>query len=128
MSAEIYLKISCPSCNGHVEFPASVIGQLVDCPHCGGAIFLADPKAAFRNVGKTNGPIMRDELVNLEESRLNDMRMAGIKFVEVLGPGFGECAAYRKIQGKKFPIESAPPIPLPACKKKFCKCLYIAVE
>jgi len=29
-----YLKIACPSCEGHVEFPAPMRGQVINCPHC----------------------------------------------------------------------------------------------
>jgi hypothetical protein len=29
-----YLKIACPSCEGHVEFPQQMRGQVVSCPHC----------------------------------------------------------------------------------------------
>jgi hypothetical protein len=29
------LKIACPSCAGHVEFPSEMRGQIINCPHCG---------------------------------------------------------------------------------------------
>ena len=28
------LKIACPSCGGHIEFPQSMISQVIPCPHC----------------------------------------------------------------------------------------------
>jgi hypothetical protein len=28
------LKIACPNCSGHVEFPAEMQGQIINCPHC----------------------------------------------------------------------------------------------
>jgi len=30
-----YLKCTCSSCGGHIEFPAEGIGSTVTCPHCG---------------------------------------------------------------------------------------------
>jgi hypothetical protein len=29
-----YLKCACQHCGGHIEFPAEIIGQSFDCPHC----------------------------------------------------------------------------------------------
>jgi hypothetical protein len=29
-----YLKIACPSCTGHIEFPAQMRGMVINCPHC----------------------------------------------------------------------------------------------
>lgn len=34
------LKISCPSCDGHIEFPSDAIGQKIQCPHCAKTITL----------------------------------------------------------------------------------------
>jgi hypothetical protein len=36
MSDNDYLKCSCEKCGGHIEFSPVGVGQLVDCPHCGG--------------------------------------------------------------------------------------------
>ena len=30
-----YLKCSCQSCGGHIEFPVSAANAIVNCPHCG---------------------------------------------------------------------------------------------
>jgi hypothetical protein len=38
-----YLKISCPSCCGHIEFPTHALGQSVLCPHCKMEITLKEP-------------------------------------------------------------------------------------
>jgi ribosomal protein S27E len=35
-----YLKVACPGCGGHIEFPTEGIEWKIDCPHCGGAIRL----------------------------------------------------------------------------------------
>ena len=37
------LKMSCVSCDGHVEFPAHAIGQQIPCPHCAKIITLSMP-------------------------------------------------------------------------------------
>ena len=60
--------------------------------------------------------------------RLDEMRQAGIKFVEILGCNNppDECDAYRSTKGQEFEIESVPLLPLPGCDKKFCKCIHIA--
>ena len=34
----IEFKVSCPSCDGHVQFPEEMSGQRVSCPHCGQAL------------------------------------------------------------------------------------------
>ena len=41
--AESYLKCSCSSCGGHIEFPASGAGSSVTCPHCGWPTTLTPP-------------------------------------------------------------------------------------
>jgi ribosomal protein S27E len=38
-----FLKISCPSCDGHIEFPAHALGQQISCPHCAKTITLSNP-------------------------------------------------------------------------------------
>lgn len=37
------MKMSCPACGGHVQFPAQKIGQQMSCPHCQVAIALRKP-------------------------------------------------------------------------------------
>ena len=34
MDEFIYLKVACPSCTGHVEFPSQMRGHVINCPHC----------------------------------------------------------------------------------------------
>lgn len=68
--------------------------------------------------------------------QLAEMREAGIKFVGVLAsPNPGEfcetCEAImftREKDGSKFDIEFATPLPLPGCNKRYCKCIFIALE
>jgi ribosomal protein S27E len=38
-----YLKISCPSCGGHVTFASQNLGQRIPCPHCKAVIMLRKP-------------------------------------------------------------------------------------
>src|SRR6185369_9426185 len=33
--SDSYLKCSCRTCGGHIEFPANMAGMSVACPHCG---------------------------------------------------------------------------------------------
>ena len=35
MSDTEYLKSACPQCGGHINFPPSRAGEMIDCPHCG---------------------------------------------------------------------------------------------
>ncbi len=35
-----YLKAMCPGCDGRIEFPAQLLGQQADCPHCRKSIVL----------------------------------------------------------------------------------------
>lgn len=37
------LKISCPFCQGHIEFPAYALGRKIQCPHCSMNILLVEP-------------------------------------------------------------------------------------
>jgi ribosomal protein S27E len=41
--AATFLKISCVSCGGHIEFPANAVGQKIQCPHCAKNITLLSP-------------------------------------------------------------------------------------
>src|ERR1022692_813650 len=34
MSDTGFLKCSCQKCGGHIEFPSSRSGEVIDCPHC----------------------------------------------------------------------------------------------
>ena len=45
MNAPQTLKIACPSCAEHVEFPAEMRGQIINCPHCGLSMTLVLPGA-----------------------------------------------------------------------------------
>lgn len=129
MSEEILLKISCPACAGHVQFPEEGIGMTIDCPHCAQPLLLEDPKSIYDWMQKQKWPLDRAGVKKTSEAKLNELRLAGIKFVGVLGSnGPDDCEACRKISGQKFTLESVPPLPLPACKKKLCKCIYIALR
>ena len=44
MTDSLYLKISCPKCDGHIEYPARAGGSAIDCPHCGSPIQLPQAK------------------------------------------------------------------------------------
>jgi DNA-directed RNA polymerase subunit RPC12/RpoP len=43
MSTPQSLKIVCPNCSGHVEFPAEMHGQIINCPHCDLSLLLQVP-------------------------------------------------------------------------------------
>jgi len=43
MGEPIYLKIACPTCTGHIEFPAEMRGQIINCPHCSLSMALVLP-------------------------------------------------------------------------------------
>lgn len=63
--------------------------------------------------------------------RLEQIRAAGIKRVEILGPGEGNycCAACSLLVGSQFPIVNAPDLPPADCQcEGGSKLMYIAVE
>ena len=41
-----YVKIACPSCSEHVEFPLEMRGHIISCPHCTLSMVLELPGAA----------------------------------------------------------------------------------
>ena len=45
MAETIYLKIACPSCKDHIEFPLEMRGEIINCPHCSLSITLELPGA-----------------------------------------------------------------------------------
>ena len=60
-------------------------------------------------------------------ARLEGMRAAGYKRVEVSGSGDG-CPACLPMDGKKFALSKAPELPHPGCTHAMgCRCLYQAV-
>jgi hypothetical protein len=62
--------------------------------------------------------------------RLDEFRRLGIKYVEWLTAGHDdECVACKKLDGKRFPIDDAPPVPPIECRCELCcKCILIAVK
>lgn len=60
--------------------------------------------------------------------RLEEMKQAGIKRVEVLGSA-NTCSTCRSENGKKYPINAAPVLPHESCRcKTGCGCLLLAIE
>jgi DNA-directed RNA polymerase subunit RPC12/RpoP len=41
--SQTYVKIACPSCSEHVEFPLEMRGHIIACPHCTLSIVLELP-------------------------------------------------------------------------------------
>jgi DNA-directed RNA polymerase subunit RPC12/RpoP len=39
-----FIKISCISCGGHIEFPTNLLGEKIPCPHCQATIILKRPE------------------------------------------------------------------------------------
>jgi hypothetical protein len=61
------LKIACPSCAGHVEFPAEMRGQIINCPHCDLSVLLELPGSITRPTAPPPAPAapqMRVEHLN----------------------------------------------------------------
>ena len=68
-------------------------------------------------------------IFDLYPPRTDDMKAAGIKKVEVLGGGRGDCPACRAIRGKTYPIDDAPTLPPPDCTcVPWCRSLVIAKQ
>jgi hypothetical protein len=51
------LKISCPDCGGHIEFPTNIFGQRLPCPHCKSIIVLQKPKMLKISCASCDGHI-----------------------------------------------------------------------
>jgi hypothetical protein len=45
MGETTYVKIACPSCSEHVEFPLEMRGHIINCPHCTLSMVLELPGA-----------------------------------------------------------------------------------
>ena len=45
MGEVTYVKIACPSCSEHVEFPLEMRGHIINCPHCSLSMVLELPGA-----------------------------------------------------------------------------------
>jgi len=45
MGETTYVKIGCPSCSEHVEFPLEMRGHIINCPHCSLSMVLELPGA-----------------------------------------------------------------------------------
>ncbi len=42
------LKVSCPACGVHIQFPAKNLGQKIACPHCQAAVTLRKPESLMK--------------------------------------------------------------------------------
>ena len=60
MSEPVYLKTSCGSCDGHIEYPADCAGTKVACPHCSKEVYLAYQSAPARQ-NSTPAPRLQHE-------------------------------------------------------------------
>lgn len=81
----------------------------------------ADPKQLFKNL------YLQASNIIWRESELEDMKDSGIKFVTIMTlDGANGCKCSKKIDGKRFPIDSAPVFPLPNCDSPHCLCSYNA--
>lgn len=45
MGETAFVKIACPSCSEHVEFPLEMRGHIINCPHCSLSMVLELPGA-----------------------------------------------------------------------------------
>jgi hypothetical protein len=86
-------------------------------------------------MAKQKFPLSRAKVRKVSIAKLAELREAGIKFVGVLGSNSpDDCEACQAIaftrekDGTKIDIEFATPLPLPGCSKRYCKCIYIALE
>jgi DNA-directed RNA polymerase subunit RPC12/RpoP len=43
MGETSYVKIACPSCSEHLEFPMEMRGHVINCPHCSLSLVLELP-------------------------------------------------------------------------------------
>ena len=124
----IFLKMSCPACEGHVQFPENGIGVTVDCPHCTKPFLLEDPQAIYDWMLNQKFPLDRAGVIKVSDAKLNEIRLVGVRFVSLLGSGTptDDCKASQALQGKRKRIATAPSLPLQKCDKQFCKCIWLA--
>lgn len=75
-------------------------------------------------------PMSNAEVRRMSRRKIEELRAAGIEWVEVLGCAHppDECEALRAMQGNPVEIQYAPELPLPNCDKKHCKCIILASE
>jgi hypothetical protein len=134
MTDSQYLKISCPQCDGHLEYPARAGGTVVDCPHCGSPIQLpltnvvAAGKSKSR-VGWLAGMILVTGLVALallknSTSSSHNPTPAGGSTKGMQGEGSnallsvdGTNASNSASNDVSLPTNTAPPEPKPVVKK-----------
>jgi GYF domain 2 len=68
-------------------------------------------------------------LVDIEPSRIGDMKSAGIRKVKILGSGPDDCPACMAIQEKVYPVDQVPILPPADCAcNPWCRCVEIATE
>jgi hypothetical protein len=55
MAQTKFLKCTCASCGGHIEFPADGIGMTIPCPHCGShtELMLESPEVASQRSSRS---------------------------------------------------------------------------
>lgn len=83
------------------------------------AYFLLASSTAPARPERSTKPIIRDCPPGEQLQRLRD---AGV-FTGILVEHAG-CAASASLEGKKFPIQQAPKLPLRDCDQSECTCLY----
>lgn len=68
-------------------------------------------------------------IFDLQPSRLDDMRAAGITKVEILGSGSDDCPICTALQGRDFSIDDVPTLPPSGCTCiPWCRCTEIAKQ
>jgi len=68
-------------------------------------------------------------IFDFQQSRLGDMRAAGITKVEIVGSGSDDCPACTPLQGRDYAIDDVPTLPPRDCTcVPWCRCVEIAKQ
>ena len=68
-------------------------------------------------------------MFDIEPSRIDDMKSAGITKVQVSGSGSEDCPACKALEGKIYSINDIPTLPPPNCTcVPWCRSMVIATQ
>ena len=140
-----YDRTDCPYC-GAVQDPLPKAKR--KCPSCGQPVYVRtgpdgqrhllreadlDAHQATWDAHHAAKAALRAIELNREAARLSREALASyVKFgangVQVFGGDDDEaCPACRAVSGKVYPLDQAPPIPIPGCTNDICRCDYLPV-
>ena len=68
-------------------------------------------------------------IFDIEPSRTDEIKSAGITKVEVIGSGVDDCSACKAFEGREYPVDQPPDLPPPNCTcVPWCRSIVIAKQ